>query len=249
LEQTSRLVLPDLGNDSTGFSQILALIERSDSIPIKSEGSRVVVNVVKSLWLVERDKELSDDMQKKRDKAMSYLLTPECAGILAALIARSNRYPILVNEGIIALTLLSTHNRGGPLVLEALFTLMNQGVSPIATSSSVSDPTSSLPTPSSVNDGLPVPQNALDMLIYALRNVDNPVNFPIEVRVNVCTFLLQLQKNATPEGFGRVKRSALPVAQQVVDELQDEPQEEKLFKAASLLVKSWVPDGTHKSES
>lgn len=113
VDQTSALVLPDVGEESTGFSQILALIKRSDSIPIKSEGSRVVVNVVKSLWLLERDKDPSVDSQKKRDKATSYLLTPECAGILAALIARSNRYPILVNEGLVAATLLSTHKRGG----------------------------------------------------------------------------------------------------------------------------------------
>jgi hypothetical protein len=79
------------------------------------------------------------------------------------------------------------------------------------------------------------------MLIYALRNVDNPVNFPIEVRVNVCTFLLQLQKNISSEGFARVKTVVLPVVQQVVEELQDEPREEKLLKAASLLAKSWVP--------
>src|SRR5258707_190827 len=98
---------------STGFSQILALIKRSDSIPIKSEGSRVVVNVVKSLWLLDRDKELPVDVQKQRDKAISYLITPECAGILTALIARSNRYPILVNEGLVAITLLTTHKRGG----------------------------------------------------------------------------------------------------------------------------------------
>lgn len=113
MEEASRLVLPDVGKGTTGFSQIVALIKRSDSIPIKSEGTRVVVNVVKSLWLLERDKEPSVDTQKKRDKAITYLLTPECAGILAALIARSNRYPILVNEGLVAMTLLSTDKRGG----------------------------------------------------------------------------------------------------------------------------------------
>ena len=256
VEQTFALVLPDAGKESTGFSQILALIKRSNSVSIKSEGSRVVVNVVKSLWLLEREKELSVDIQKKRDRAISYLLTSECVGILTALIARSNRYPILVNEGLVAITLLTTHKRGGkyhfivapvevvhnlvsgPLVLDALFNPVNQGVSAATASPSTSDPISSLPTASSVDDGLPVPQNALDMLIYALRNVDNPVNFPIEVRVNVCTSLLQLQKNVSPDAFARVKTTVLPVVQQVVDELQDEPQEEKLFKAASLLAKS-----------
>jgi len=133
----------------------------------------------------------------------------------------------------------------GPLVLDALFNPINQDVS--STSPITDVPNSSLPTPSSTEDGLPVPQNALDMLIYALRNVDNPVNFPIEVRVNVCTFLLQLQKNVPPEAFGRVKGAVLPVVQQVADELQDEPQEEKLFKAASLLMTSLLEVSVHIS--
>jgi len=113
VEQTFALVLPTEGNDTTGFSQILALIKRSDSVPVKSEGSRVVVNVVKSLWLLERGKDVSEDTQKKREKAVSIVLTTQCAQILAALVARSNKYPILINEGIVAITLLSTHKQGG----------------------------------------------------------------------------------------------------------------------------------------
>lgn len=127
--------------------------------------------------------------------------------------------------------------------MDALFNPINQDVS---SASPITDiPTSSLPTPSSTEDGLPVPRNALDMLIYALRNVDNPVNFPVEVRVNVCTFLLQLHKNVSPEAFERVKSAVLPVVQHVADELQDEPQEEKLYKATSLLMTSLLDVSVH----
>ena len=120
MEQTFALVLPGEGNEPTGLSQILALIRRSDSVPVKCEGSRVVVNVVKSLWLLDRDQKISEDMQKKREKAISIVLTVECIGILTSLIGRSNRYPILVNEGLVAITLLSTHQRGGKLLLPSL---------------------------------------------------------------------------------------------------------------------------------
>jgi len=120
VEQTFALVLPGEGNEPTGLSQILALIRRSDSVPVKCEGSRVVVNVVKSLWLLDRDQKISEDMQKKREKAISIVLTVECIGILTSLIGRSNRYPILVNEGLVAITLLSTNQRGGKHLLSSL---------------------------------------------------------------------------------------------------------------------------------
>jgi len=114
VDHTFALVLPNGDNNNpSGLSQILALINRSDSISIKSEGSRVIVNVVKSLWFSERTLDPSDERQKKKDQCISILLTPQCAKTLTALIARSNRYPILVNEGIVAISLLSTHKLGG----------------------------------------------------------------------------------------------------------------------------------------
>jgi len=78
------------------------------------------------------------------------------------------------------------------------------------------------------------------MLVYALKNIDNPVNFPIEVRVNACTFFLQLQKNVAAESLSRVKEVVLPVARQVIEYSQDDPKDEKLFKATSLLVNTWT---------
>ncbi|KAJ3515802.1 hypothetical protein NLJ89_g1525 [Agrocybe chaxingu] len=237
LDQTFALALPGDPNIPTGLSQILALIKRSDSISVKSEGSRVLVNVVKSLWLVERGLEPSDKRQKKREECISMILTAECATVLTSLIGRSNRYPILVNEGIVAITLLCTHKLGASLVLEALFV-------PLRETSTIEEPpsatASSLPTPSSVNDGLPVPRHALDMLVYVLRNVDNPVNFPIEVRVNTCTFFLQLQRHASNEASARVREEVMPVVQQVAEESQEVGGEEKLVKAASMLLNSWT---------
>ncbi|KAF8959042.1 hypothetical protein BDZ97DRAFT_2045486 [Flammula alnicola] len=239
LDHTFALVLPNDKNRPTGLSQILALIKRSDSVSIKSEGSRVLVNVVKTLWFSERTLDASDDRQKKRDQCISILLTPECATILTGLIARSNKYPILVNEGIVAISLLSTHKLGGPLVVDALTVPLN-GEAPLSPSASI-EVASSLPTPSSRNDGLPVPRHALDMLIFVLRNVDNPVNFPVEVRVNTCTFFLQLQRHASGVSLAKIREAVIPVVQQVVEDSEDVEGEEKLVKAANLLLESWKP--------
>jgi hypothetical protein len=44
---------------------------------------------------------------------MRTVLVPECASSLASLIGRSAKYPILINEGVVALSLLSTQRTGG----------------------------------------------------------------------------------------------------------------------------------------
>jgi hypothetical protein len=124
-EQTSSL---------TGLAQILALVKRSDSVPVKSEGTRVLVNVVKSLWSsdfaistaaesltspVTAGAVDSADLlgkQRKRTAAVRKTLSPECAEALASLVERSGKYPLLVNEGVVALSLMSTQKEGGTVI-------------------------------------------------------------------------------------------------------------------------------------
>ena len=127
MENTLALVIPAPGQDvaSTGLSQILDIVRRSDSVAIKSEGTRVLVNVIKSLLpesLVGKKLTASDappgpnlsvELQKSRQDALELVLKPQCASALASLVARSGKYPVLINEGVVALTLLGTRKDGG----------------------------------------------------------------------------------------------------------------------------------------
>ena len=100
------LVLQADGQDaaSTGLHQIISLVKRSDSTAVKSEGTRVFVNVIRTLW-----HENTPDGEKRK-AAMGIVSTGPIALTLAQLVGRSKRYPILINEGIVALTLLSLHS-------------------------------------------------------------------------------------------------------------------------------------------
>ena len=53
------------------------------------------------------------DFPQKRQAALAKVLTIECATALASLVERSAKYPLLVNEGVVALSLLSTQQAGG----------------------------------------------------------------------------------------------------------------------------------------
>ena len=110
VENSSRLALRDVDTPS-GISQIVSLAQQSDTVAIKSEGSRVLVNVIKSLWA--SDAQLNDAQKKLRLDAITAVLQPSSAQVLASLVGRSMKYPLLVNEGVVALTLLSTHKDGG----------------------------------------------------------------------------------------------------------------------------------------
>lgn len=119
VDNTFALVLPSSKEESSGLVQILALVQRSDAVPIKSEGTRVLVNAIKSLWSSDSTPSQAGGLQNleqrqtRRLNAMRSLMTPDCADALARLIGRSGKYPVLVNEGVVALSLLSTQRDGG----------------------------------------------------------------------------------------------------------------------------------------
>lgn len=124
-----RLTTP-IPNDPEGDSPldlILDLAQRSDELTVQSEGTRVLVNVIKGLFALQQaglnglQSAVPDGAKKsvasqedppvdeeKRKEAIARLLTLDTTEALAEMLARSGRYPILLNEAIVALTLLST---------------------------------------------------------------------------------------------------------------------------------------------
>ncbi|KAH7916041.1 hypothetical protein BJ138DRAFT_1229379, partial [Hygrophoropsis aurantiaca] len=181
----------------TGFAQLISLIRRSDTIAIKSEGTRVLVNVIRSLWSSEpageqRSVEDTQKRQQKREQAIKTLLIPACAEALAALIGRSFKYSILINEGVVALSLLSIHNHTlrwlmeysfgttGPLVLNALLSALPVEATPpsaadpvaMSTTASVSSEVNSpiVASPVGTRGRSQLPRRAIDQLILVLRN-------------------------------------------------------------------------------
>jgi len=172
------LALPPDGQDaaSTGLNQILALVRRSDSTAVKSEGTRVFVNVIRTLW----HEDTPDGEQRKA--AMGIVSTAPIALTLAQLVGRSKRYPILINEGIVALTLLSLHSAN--VVLDAITTplpLEVQGSSSAAAGSAGE---------SDIGSPVTTPGRAVDTLAHLLKG--HGANVPEEVRANACILLGQV---------------------------------------------------------
>lgn len=75
----------------------------------------MLVNVIKSLWTSDSAQDDATKAQKRRE-CMAVVVNMNCASALAQLVGRSKKYPILINEGVVALSLLSAHADGGALL-------------------------------------------------------------------------------------------------------------------------------------
>ncbi|TBU50670.1 hypothetical protein BD309DRAFT_944442 [Dichomitus squalens] len=233
IDNTFSLVLPD--EPGSPLRQILDLVKRSDSIAVKSEGTRALVNAVKSLWQTD-PKTLDEGRAKKREATIAAIVTEPCVSALAGLIGRSKRYPTLVNEGTVALSLISTHANGGTLVLDSILNPL-----PSEAVRTTSQPLSAV----SVTEGSPVvgPRRALDMLISTLREGSAP-NVPPEVRSNVCALLGHLgRKGVVAESRAtdvqRMKESTRELLEALAKE--DGPQgNPKVAVAAKRALEAWA---------
>ncbi|KII88576.1 hypothetical protein PLICRDRAFT_54405 [Plicaturopsis crispa FD-325 SS-3] len=251
LENALLLVLPSSGAPTTGLNQILGLIRRSDNIAIKSEGTRVLVNVIKSLWSSDPST-TGADKQQLRQQAIAAVLIPACAEALASLIGRSGKYPLLVNEGVVALTILSTNAEGVSLVAAAI-----TGPLPVE----VGAPTESetLSTGSEMEAQSPAvsptrgghTRTAFTMLISILKNgkppgadkaANNarPVVFPVEVRANVCVLLGQIGKKSG-DAVDKVKEGAKGTLEEIVSgEGEQAGKDAMLVTTAKKVLEAWA---------
>lgn len=93
-------------SEKSALEQIMGLVQRADTVTIKSEGTRVLANIIKTL---SADLSSTDKRRKAARKAVA---TSDNANALAALIGRSKRYPMLINEAVVALSFLTAQERG-----------------------------------------------------------------------------------------------------------------------------------------
>ncbi|CAG8666449.1 21823_t:CDS:10, partial [Gigaspora margarita] len=110
VKNSLKIILGENKNDvERPLTRLLNLIKRTDDLPIRSEGTRILVNLVKNMW-VEKSHTVLEGTPVS--SLRSELNRQEVVLPLANMIIES-KYPILQNEGIIALTLLIMDDSAG----------------------------------------------------------------------------------------------------------------------------------------
>lgn len=111
------------GNISTSpsLNEVLSLISRTNDVRLQCEATRLLINIVRSLY---SSRSITSpvtpsalgglEMGLAKAKARSVIEnSKEVVEAISEIVRTGEKYPMLVNEGIVALTLLSTTERGG----------------------------------------------------------------------------------------------------------------------------------------
>jgi hypothetical protein len=90
-------------NASSTLNLLLSLSTRVDDLRLRSESTRVIANLVRTLFAAPSDDAATKQVKAGREK----LTSRNVAGSLAEMVRTSERFPVLVNEGVVGLTLLA----------------------------------------------------------------------------------------------------------------------------------------------
>jgi|SRR5712664_803897 hypothetical protein len=132
----------------------------------------------------------------------------------------------------------------GPFVLDAIINPLPIEVAPNPAMLGPSDGDSPVATSTSSHPRMQTPKRLLDRLVAILRNTDannrpNPLNFPVEVRANVCALLGQVSRNASGEQMETLSK----VAKSILEDLSKtagQGREGMLSTAAKKSLDGWA---------
>lgn len=113
----------DIEGQKSSLSGILSLISRTNDVRLQCEATRLLINIVRSLY---SSRSITSpvtpsalgglEMGLAKGKARSIIEGSEgVVDAISEIVRTGEKYPILVNESIVALTLLSTTENGGEL--------------------------------------------------------------------------------------------------------------------------------------
>lgn len=195
----------------SALNALVDMIKRVDDMPTKMEATRVLVNVVKSLWNSASGRTgLSEGTILAARKK---LVRRDVIQSLAEMVRTSPKYPVLVNEGIIALTLVGSERMGAELVSLSLLTEPTRATQEEDEDEEMASDTdsSALRAPrrrstvdssaSTSSHPLPPPACALDMVNLVLARRD--ARMPPQFASNACALVISLCRSTnTQSGAG-----------------------------------------------
>ncbi|KAG2221049.1 hypothetical protein INT45_009707 [Circinella minor] len=212
----TKVIDGNVANDEnkTPLSLVMACLDRFDDPAAKSEATRILTNLVKAVWF-HQDTEASLSYRQK-------LLKNTCIIQAISEMTRTSKFPVLKNDGIVALSLIFADSQseiGKEILSEALSTVTGQ------------PPKLGLPeqeeqTSDNDQEQQPIPETRT-FLEVLVELVSLEGKMPVEIRCNGCVLIEKIASAAQAvndiTALEKVKAASRDQLQKLVNEEATSP--------------------------
>lgn len=102
---------PSPEDKGSTLEALLALIGRTEDTPTRLEATRVLVNLIRTLWQSNKSKDIEGSEDAKAEllhEARKRLASEQVIDALTDMLGRGGKFPVLINEALVGLTLLAS---------------------------------------------------------------------------------------------------------------------------------------------
>ncbi|KAI9364191.1 armadillo-type protein [Pilaira anomala] len=157
------------------FSSVVSFIKRVDDVAAKSEATRVLTNLIKAIW-VEKD-----NLELRNKVIEAHIIEPIIE------LVRTSTFPVLKNDGVMALTLIFS-DPGSSSILDKALPLI------------IADPPVIDINEQQQNEDEPQQQQKPELRSFLQVLIDDicldKVELPVQIKCNMCVLLLKVIESA-----------------------------------------------------
>ncbi|KAG1116269.1 hypothetical protein G6F42_013736 [Rhizopus arrhizus] len=200
--------------ENNTLSLVTGFLKRVDDIAAKSEATRVLTNLVKTVWVQNNNNELR--MQVMEAHIMEPIIE----------LVRTSKFAVLKNDGIMALTLLFSESSDNATTKKALSIITADPPQPIMATQEEEE-----------EEGVEQKEHESRSFLLVLVDdicVENN-EIPIQIKCNACVLLCKVVESAKKEDDLQVVESIKSIASDRLESIQDNSD---LHKYATTLSKA-----------
>lgn len=199
--------------ENNTLSLVTGFLKRVDDIAAKSEATRVLTNLVKTVWVQNNNNELR--MQVMEAHIMEPIIE----------LVRTSKFAVLKNDGIMALTLIFSESSDSATTKKALSIITADPPQPIMATQEEEEEGEEQKEHES--------RSFLQVLVDDICVENNEI--PVQIKCNACVLLCKVVESAKKEDDSQVVESIKSIASDRLESIQDNSD---LHKYATTLSKA-----------
>lgn len=189
--------------ENNTLSLVTGFLKRVDDVAAKSEATRVLTNLVKTVWVQNNNNDLRMQVME------AYIIEPIIE------LVRTSKFAVLKNDGIMALTLIFSESSDSAAIKKALSIVTADPPQPTIVAAAAAQEQEQEEEEQKEHESRSFLQVVMDDICVESNEI------PVQIKCNACVLLCKVVESAKKEGDWQVVEAIQSIASARLESIQD----------------------------